>query len=433
MDGAPEDLAMCSKIDGAVATNSLKISIDEGPAGKLYFKHYYRMYRSGEDFNRIYFKVDGVTVFTSNENSPVFGEFSDAYIDGLDFGIGGHIFEWTAEGSSNYFVDDVTVVYPDRSGEQALLDSPNKILVTSEDGSGIEFKPFSFTDKEVALLELTDAPKSYIGHAGKTLSVKGTEDGIEFTRPIEAVYAGPIVEDFETIAKLERKGTWITTDQMPYSGSTCLRSAAIDHDQTSETEITFTTGLSDEFSFWYKVSTETDYDKFFAILNEEYIIGGISGDIPWTQYIQTLPAGNHTLKLIYTRDLADGGLLDACFVDLITIASVLSYNMVAVLQNPDKLLLTSADGSHVGFMDVPVIPVQATEEVLGLVKAKAKTTETSEIAIDPATGKLFVGIPEVEVTNEKDGTALKFWSGTEAEYQLIETPDTSTLYFSSVT
>ena len=45
-------------------------------------------------------------------------------------------------------------------------------------------------------------------------------------------------------------------------------------------------------------------------------------------------------------------------------------------------------------MEVPTVP-QATETVLGGIKAKAKTTETAEVAIDTSTGKLYA--PSVDL------------------------------------
>lgn len=70
------------------------------------------------------------------------------------------------------------------------------------------------------------------------------------------------------------------------------------------------------------------------------------------------------------------------------------------LPNPNKLTFTGAvsdeyDGSEEKTINIPkggsdyTLP-QATEELLGGIKAKAKTTETIEVAIDTETGKLYV-------------------------------------------
>ena len=67
---------------------------------------------------------------------------------------------------------------------------------------------------------------------------------------------------------------------------------------------------------------------------------------------------------------------------------------------------------------------QATETTLGGIKAKIKTTEVSEVAIDPETGKLYapesgvVGIPNGGAT----GYFLKKKSGTDGDAQWVEPP-----------
>lgn len=70
------------------------------------------------------------------------------------------------------------------------------------------------------------------------------------------------------------------------------------------------------------------------------------------------------------------------------------------LPNPNKLIFTGAvsdeyDGSEEKTINIPeggsdyILP-QATEELLGGIKAKAKTDETVEVVIDTETGKLYV-------------------------------------------
>lgn len=69
---------------------------------------------------------------------------------------------------------------------------------------------------------------------------------------------------------------------------------------------------------------------------------------------------------------------------------------INVMRNPKKVIFTGAvvgeyDGSVERTFNIPVYTLpQAKEDALGGVKAKAKTNETVEVAIDPTTGKLFV-------------------------------------------
>lgn len=69
---------------------------------------------------------------------------------------------------------------------------------------------------------------------------------------------------------------------------------------------------------------------------------------------------------------------------------VLSYNAIS-----DAFELAEVASSY----DLP----QATDAVLGGIKAKAKTTETSEITIDPATGKLYGPAPDAAANGIPQG------------------------------
>lgn len=88
------------------------------------------------------------------------------------------------------------------------------------------------------------------------------------------------------------------------------------------------------------------------------------------------------------------------------------------LPNPNKLIFTGAvnaeyDGSEEKTINIPeggsdyTLP-QAAEELLGGIKAKAKTNETVEVVIDTETGKLYVPTYP-EQTGSGGGSAEKEW------------------------
>lgn len=88
-------------------------------------------------------------------------------------------------------------------------------------------------------------------------------------------------------------------------------------------------------------------------------------------------------------------------------------NTTTVLPNPKKIKFTGAvtddyDGSVEKTINIPTgssytLP-QATDKILGGIKAKEKTNETVEVAIDTATGKLFVPTYPTGIEIELDKT-----------------------------
>ena len=66
--------------------------------------------------------------------------------------------------------------------------------------------------------------------------------------------------------------------------------------------------------FWWKVSSEKNYDKFSYSLNgvnQETI----SGEVDWAYRTLTLPAGTHTIRWTYAKDGSDGIGQDAGWLD----------------------------------------------------------------------------------------------------------------------
>jgi PKD repeat protein len=78
------------------------------------------------------------------------------------------------------------------------------------------------------------------------------------------------------------------------------RSGDIDDDQSStiETTITFTSGV---VKFYWKVSSEANYD-YLRFYVDDVEKTRISGAVNWTQVSYNIDAGTHTLKWSYTKD-----------------------------------------------------------------------------------------------------------------------------------
>lgn len=100
-----------------------------------------------------------------------------------------------------------------------------------------------------------------------------------------------------------------------HDGVDAARSGVIAHSQQSTTEIRIAgAGL---LSFWWKVSSEANYDflRFYLDGEEQPLIPAISGEVDWQQHTLAIPAHNHSLRWTYSKDGsnnigADTGWLD---------------------------------------------------------------------------------------------------------------------------
>ncbi|MCR5445697.1 MAG: hypothetical protein K6E96_08510 [Bacteroidales bacterium] len=108
---------------------------------------------------------------------------------------------------------------------------------------------------------------------------------------------------------------WVLTSNEAYEGSYSARSAEnLAHSNTSEMYITVTTTSADSVSFYYKVSSESNYDKFYFHLDGVEMIVA-SGEVNWTRAAFPIAAGTHELLFNYTKDYSVSSGADCAWID----------------------------------------------------------------------------------------------------------------------
>ncbi|HPE56944.1 MAG TPA: T9SS type A sorting domain-containing protein [Bacteroidales bacterium] len=149
--------------------------------------------------------------------------------------------------------------------------------------------------------------------AASSMQAQSTKGGIK----------ADIIEDFETGDfsqfdwQLSGNSNWSVVDASPYEGLFCARSGIITHSQSTTLELEYEVYAEDVLSFWYKVSSENNYDYLtFYIDNVE--IDAWAGTVPWTLFEYTVPVGTHTFKWVYDKDGSVSSGEDACWIDFIT-------------------------------------------------------------------------------------------------------------------
>lgn len=159
---------------------------------------------------------------------------------------------------------------------------------------------------------------------------------------------GQMMDGFETgdFSALAWYGTttahaWEVVAQNPYEGVYCAKSSQIQDSETSALFITVEVGTASEMSFYYKVSSEKNFDKLM------FYIDGVeknnwSGEVPWTQTSYALTPGSHELKWEYKKDFSMSSGSDCAWIDNVVlpastviteIETVVGKN-VAIYPNP---------------------------------------------------------------------------------------------------
>ncbi len=178
---------------------------------------------------------------------------------------------------------------------------------------------------------------------------------------------GAVVEDWETNTftrfpwQFGGNASWDITSINPYEGLYSAVSKPISDGQSCQMFVSYASSASDSISFWYKTSTEQDYD-FLLFYIDNTLQSQWSGETPWNRASFPVSAGVHTYKWIYQKDLAESGGTDQVWVDYIdfpvpvlpyisigtdgTVCAGSSYTLQATVTQYDSLRWsTSGDGS----------------------------------------------------------------------------------------
>ena len=241
---------------------------------------------------------------------------------------------------------------------------------------------------------------------------------------------------------------WFGQTQTFYYDSDAAQSGDIGGSQQSCMQTTFAD--SNDLSFHWKVSSESDYDylRFYIDGSEQ---SKISGDTDWQQKSYVLSAGEKVLKWCYTKDYSYDSGSDAGWVDKIvntantsipapanvsasngsyTAYVRVSWDSVSSTATYVIYRSTSADGIYLQIATTPSSPYDDT-------LAKAATTYYYKIkACTGSFGNLTCGsndgydsgyLPSVPIADAIDNTNLSFTSSGDANWF----GQTQTFYYDS--
>jgi len=112
------------------------------------------------------------------------------------------------------------------------------------------------------------------------------------------------------------KAPWIITGPDSYDGISSARSGAIGHSSSSVLSIKTFYSADDSLKFFYKVSSEYNYDYLIFKLNDTEIFKK-SGETGWEQKAISIPFGYNKMEWIYKKDGAVISGSDCAMIDMI--------------------------------------------------------------------------------------------------------------------
>lgn len=119
---------------------------------------------------------------------------------------------------------------------------------------------------------------------------------------------------------------WVISPSVSYDGNLSARSGAISHNGITSLAIRTVYTKDDSLSFYYKVSSEPNYDLLSFKLNDVELFKS-SGEVPWTKKVIAVKAGLNKMQWSYAKDNTISVGSDCAWIDMIDFAktSTVSY------------------------------------------------------------------------------------------------------------
>jgi len=142
----------------------------------------------------------------------------------------------------------------------------------------------------------------------------------------------------------------------PYTGDAkqgdkSVRSGELDGNQSCWME-TAVEGAG-VLSFWYRTSTEADYDNFTVTIDGEEVLRA-SGETPWTQFSLDLEtAGRHVIRWNYAKDVSGDGGEDLVLLDMLAFGPSVLVTFDPTYGTMEQTEYRYVVGAQFGTMPIP--------------------------------------------------------------------------------
>ena len=120
---------------------------------------------------------------------------------------------------------------------------------------------------------------------------------------------------------------WVITSKTSHDGSLSAKSGSINHSESSSLTMRTIYTMDDSLRFYYKVSSEPNYDFLSFKINDNEIFKK-SGEISWTKITVPVSAGLNKMEWTYKKDNSVSQGLDGAWIDMIDFAQTSSVNYI---------------------------------------------------------------------------------------------------------
>ena len=215
--------------------------------------------------------------------------------------------------------------------------------------STVGFDNLNAGDSQTAVYDITISEDTPIGYS---CPIVLTIVSGQYTEQKDfSVKVGLILEDFESGEfgegwSNDASHPWTFVTENPYEGQYCVKSGGAGiANVTSNLTLRHEAGSNDTISFYYKVSSESGYDKLhFYIDNNE--MGTWSGTVAWTKAAYAVSEGTHNYKWSYTKDGSVNNGSDCAWIDYVSLPAA---RIMAGTAGNDVTICEGNDAQIIGY------------------------------------------------------------------------------------
>ncbi|MBP6807950.1 MAG: hypothetical protein KA125_06610, partial [Chromatiaceae bacterium] len=156
--------------------------------------------------------------------------------------------------------------------------------------------------------------------------------------------------------------TWTTGGNANWYGQTAISHDGVDAAQSGDIADSQNSWMQTALtgpgtlSFYWRVSSEPDYDYLRFYIDDVEQSGSISGAVDWQQQSRAIPSGTHTVKWAYTKDGIVSTSSDAAWVDQVAYAPTTSYTVTATAGPNGSISPTTVQVAHGGTTSFTITP-----------------------------------------------------------------------------
>ena len=219
--------------------------------------------------------------------------------------------------------DDVLFTFTNKNKGHAMVSSGSVDLTCNYSGVHIATDAFSIS----GLAPNAVSETSFLVEVADTVPAKSLiplyyhifYDNVHFVDTL-LIMVGSDFESFESNDFTQYNWTmnnnpWVIISNGAHSGNYCARSAQnLSNNAKSQMSISVSLPSETSVSYYRKVSSEANYDKFFFYVDNSKV-DEANGSVPWTYFSTMIPAGTHTLKFSYEKDGSQASGSDCAWID----------------------------------------------------------------------------------------------------------------------